>query len=165
MSEETKQEQAQVEEKASSEQKPLSENVKKILEEVVKLSPEEKTQLGLEIVKNLTVLELSNWVKTMEDEFGISAAPVAVGVAPQAASGTAPAQEEEKTEFQVVLAGAGNNKIQVIKEVRALTSLGLKEAKELVDNAPKVLKESVSKEEAEEIKKKLEAVGAKVEIK
>ena len=147
-------------------EKVLSENVKKILTEVAGLNSEEKSQLGLEIIKGLTVLELSNWVKTMEDEFGVSAAPVAVGgVMPQAGGAAGAAQEEEKTEFDVVLASIGSNKIQVIKEVRALTSLGLKEAKELVDNAPKTLKEAVSKEEAEEIKKKIEATGAKVEIK
>lgn len=152
-----------------AEEKKISDAVSGILESVSKLTQEEKVQLGLEIVKNLTVVELSNWVKSLEQEFGVSAAPVvaaAPGV-PAGAPGGAPTPPpaEEKTEFQVILASAGANKIQVIKEVRALTNLGLKEAKDLVDNAPKVLKESVSKKEAEEIKAKLEAVGAKVEIK
>lgn len=151
-----------------SEEKKISSAVTSILESVTKLNPEEKAQLGLEMVKNLTVMELSNWVKSLEAEFGVSAAPVAVAAAPGVAAaggaaGGAPA--EEKTEFQVVLANSGSNKIQVIKEVRALTTLGLKEAKDLVDGAPKVLKDAVSKKEAEEIKAKLEAAGAKVEIK
>lgn len=152
-----------------AEEKKVSEAVAGILESVTKLNPEEKTQLGLEIVKNLTVMELSGWVKSLEEEFGVSAAPVAVAASGAAIAGSpaavgAPAAEE-KTEFQVLLANVGTNKIQVIKEVRALTSLGLKEAKDLVDGAPKVLKEAVPKKEAEEIKAKLEAVGAKVEIK
>ena len=122
----------------------------------------------LEGIKNLTVLELAELVKAMEEEFGISAQPqvvaAPVGVAtPEAAGESAPA--EEKTEFDVILVSAGDKKIQVIKEVRAITNLGLKEAKELVDNAPRPVKEKVSKEEAEEIKKKLEAAGATVEIK
>jgi large subunit ribosomal protein L7/L12 len=150
-----------------SEEKKVSSAVLGVMDSVAKLNPEEKAQLGLEIIKNLTVMELSKWVKTLEEEFGVSAAPVAVAgavaAAPGAAAGAAPV--EEKTEFQVVLANSGTNKIQVIKEVRALTNLGLKEAKDLVDGAPKVVKESVSKKEAEEIKAKLEAVGAKVEIK
>jgi large subunit ribosomal protein L7/L12 len=139
-----------------SEEKKVSSAVLGVMDSVAKLNPEEKAQLGLEIIKNLTVMELSKWVKTLEEEFGVSAAP-------GAAAGAAPA--EEKTEFQVVLASSGTNKIQVIKEVRALTNLGLKEAKDLVDGAPKVLKESVSKKEADEIKAKLEAAGAKIEIK
>src|SRR3989344_1726557 len=113
-------------------------------------------------VSNMTVLELSDLVKEFEQKFGVSAqAPVAVaavGGAPQAA-------QEEQTEFNVVLASAGSNKIGVIKEVRAITSLGLKEAKDLVESAPKPLKEGVDKKTAEEIKQKLEAAGAKVEIK
>ena len=151
-----------------AEEKKLSGAVASVLESVAKLSSEEKGQLGLEMIKNLTVMELSGWVKTLEEEFGVSAAPVAVaavGGAAAPAGGAAAPAAEEKTEFQVVLANAGANKIQVIKEVRALTNLGLKEAKDLVDGAPKVLKESVSKKEAEEIKAKIEAAGAKVEIK
>ncbi|HLC25905.1 MAG TPA: 50S ribosomal protein L7/L12 [bacterium] len=114
-------------------------------------------------VENMTVLELSEFVKKLEDRFGVTAAaPVAVAAA--APSSAAP-KEEEKTEFAVVLAAAGEKKIQVIKEVRALTSLGLKEAKDLVDGAPKTVKEGVSKEEAAKIKQQLEAVGATVEVK
>ncbi|MCX6338300.1 MAG: 50S ribosomal protein L7/L12 [Candidatus Aureabacteria bacterium] len=119
--------------------------------------------LGLEIVKNLTVLELCEWVKSMEQEFGVSAAaPVA---AVSAAAPAAGEQKEEKSTFSVILTGIGEKKIQVIKEVRALTSLGLKEAKDLVEGAPKPIKENVSKEEAEEIRKKMVAAGATVEIK
>ena len=124
---------------------------------------EKVTQL-IEDVKALTVLELSELVKALEEEFGVSAAaPVAVAAAP-VAGGAAPAGEE-KTEFDVVLKAAGANKINVIKVVREVTGLGLKEAKELVDNAPKTLKEGVSKAEAEEIKAKLEAEGAEVSMK
>ncbi|RID83390.1 50S ribosomal protein L7/L12 [Peribacillus asahii] len=114
----------------------------------------------IEAVKNMTVLELNDLVKAIEEEFGVTAAaPVAV------VGGAAGAAAEEKTEFDVVLASAGDQKIKVIKVVRELTGLGLKEAKEVVDNAPKALKEGVSKEEAEEIKAKLEEVGANVEVK
>jgi len=113
------------------------------------------------IVKEMTVLELNDLVKAFEEEFGVSAAaPVAVmGAAPAAAA------EEEKTEFDVVLVSAGDAKINVIKTVREITGLGLKEAKELVDNAPKNVKEKVSNDEANAVKEKLEAAGAKVEIK
>jgi len=114
-------------------------------------------------IENMTVLEMADFVKELEEKFGVSAAaPVAV-----AAAGAAPAAEaaEEQTEFDVVLTAIGDKKIQVIKEVRAITGLGLKEAKAVVDEAPKPVKEKVSKEEAEEIKGKLEAVGATAEIK
>jgi large subunit ribosomal protein L7/L12 len=111
-------------------------------------------------ISQMSVLDLAELVKTMEDKFGVSAAPVAVAGA--AAGGAA---AEEKTEFTVVLADAGAKKINVIKEVRAITGLGLKEAKELVEGAPKPIKEDVEKAEAEEIQKKLEAAGAKVELK
>jgi large subunit ribosomal protein L7/L12 len=114
-------------------------------------------------IENMSVLELSQLVKDLENKFGVSAAaPMAVAAMPGA--GAAPAAEA-KTEFTVVLAAAGDKKINVIKEVRAITGLGLKEAKDLVEGAPKPLKDGVSKQEAEEIKKKLEAEGAKVEIK
>ncbi len=114
-------------------------------------------------IENMSVLELSTLVKELEEKFGVSAAaPMAVAM--PGAAGAAPAAEA-KTEFTVVLAAAGEKKINVIKEVRAITGLGLKEAKDLVEGAPKSLKEGVSKQEAEEIKKKLEAEGAKVEIK
>ena len=116
-------------------------------------------------VKELTVLELSELVKALEEEFGVSAAaPAAVAVAGPAAAGAA-AGAEEKTEFDVILKSAGGEKIKVIKVVREVTGLGLKEAKDLVDGAPKALKEGAAKEEAEEIKKKLEEVGAEVEVK
>ncbi|MEX0798073.1 MAG: 50S ribosomal protein L7/L12 [Bacteriovoracaceae bacterium] len=114
----------------------------------------------IEHISGMTVLDLSNLVKELEDKFGVSAAPVAV--AGGAGAGEA---AEEKTEFDVVLTEAGAKKINVIKEVRAITGLGLKEAKEMVEGAPKTLKEAVSKEEAEEMKKKLEAAGAKAELK
>ena len=114
-------------------------------------------------IENMSVLELSQLVKDLETKFGVSAAaPVAMAM--PGAAGAAPAAEA-KTEFTVVLAVAGDKKINVIKEVRAITGLGLKEAKDLVEGAPKPLKDGVSKQEAEEIKKKLEAEGAKVEIK
>lgn len=117
----------------------------------------------IEDVKALTVLELSELVKALEEEFGVSAAaPVAVAAAPVAAGAAA---AEEKTEFDVVLTEAGANKIAVIKVVRELTGLGLKEAKELVDGAPKAVKEGASKDDAEAIKAKLEEAGAKVELK
>jgi large subunit ribosomal protein L7/L12 len=115
-------------------------------------------------IEKMSVLELSQLVKELETKFGVSAAaPVAVAM-PGAGGGAAPAAEA-KTEFTVVLAVAGDKKINVIKEVRAITGLGLKEAKDLVEGAPKTLKEGVNKQEADEIKKKLEAEGAKVEIK
>ena len=118
----------------------------------------------LDVFKNMTVLELSEFLKAFEDEFGVTAAaPVAV-----AAVGAAPAAEaaaEEKDEFDVVLEAAGDKKIQVIKVVRELTGLGLKEAKDLVDGAPKPVKEKIAKAEAEEMKKKLEEQGATVQVK
>ena len=118
----------------------------------------------LESIDAWTVLDLNKLVKGIEEKYGVSAAPVAAaGAAPGAAVAAAPA--EEKTEFTVVLAGAGNNKIQVIKVVRELTGLGLKEAKDLVEAAPKPVKDNVPKAQAEEIKKKLAEVGATVEVK
>ena len=121
----------------------------------------EKITAMIEEVKTLTVLELAELVHALEDEFGVSAAAAAVA-APAAGAAAA---EEEKTEFDVVLKAAGANKIAVIKVVRALTGLGLKEAKELVDGAPKTLKEGVSKDEAEKIAAELKEAGAEVEIK
>lgn len=118
----------------------------------------------IDFIANMSVLELSELIKEFEDKFGVSAAaPVAVAAAGAAAGGDAPA--EEKTEFDVILAGIGDQKIKVIKEVRAITGLGLKEAKALVESAPAPLKEATTKEEAEEIKTKIEGVGATVEIK
>ncbi len=120
----------------------------------------------IEFISNMTVLELSELIKELEDKFGVSAAaPVAVAAAGAAAPGAEAAPAEEKTEFDVILSEVGSQKIKVIKEVRAVTGLGLKEAKELVESAPKAVKEGVSKEEAEKIKEQIEAVGAKVEIK
>ena len=118
----------------------------------------------IEFISNMSVLELSEMVKDLEEKFGVSAAAAAVAVAPAAGGGGA-AAAEEKDSFDVVLAEAGGNKIGVIKEVRAITGLGLKEAKELVEGAPKPVKEGVNKDEAEELKKKLEEAGAKVELK
>ncbi|ABZ83945.1 50S ribosomal protein l7/l12 [Heliomicrobium modesticaldum Ice1] len=118
----------------------------------------------IEAVKGLTVLELAELVKAFEEEFGVSAAaPVAMAAMPVAAAAAAPA--EEQTEFDVILKAAGDKKVNVIKVVREITGLGLKEAKDLVDGAPKPVKEKVSKEEAESIKKKLEESGATVEVK
>ena len=118
----------------------------------------------IEFISNMSVLEMSDLVKEMEEKFGVSAAAAAVA-APAAASGDAAAPVEEKTEFDVILTSIGEKKINVIKEVRAITGLGLKEAKEAVESAPKAIKEGIAKEEAEEIKKKLEEAGASVEIK
>ncbi|MFH0797573.1 MAG: 50S ribosomal protein L7/L12 [Candidatus Omnitrophota bacterium] len=118
-------------------------------------------------ISNLSVLELAELTKALEEKFGVSAAMpvIAGGAVSAAAGGAAPAEAEEKTSFTVILTEAGANKIPVIKEVRAITNLGLKESKDLVEGVPKPVKENASKEEAEEIKKKLEAVGAKVEVK
>jgi large subunit ribosomal protein L7/L12 len=118
----------------------------------------------VDYLSNLPVIQLAGLIKTLEDKWGVKAAPVAVAAAPgPAAAAAAPA--EEKTEFTVELAAAGANKINVIKVVREITGLGLKEAKDLVEGAPKTLKEGVSKADAEEMKKKLEDAGAKVELK
>lgn len=119
----------------------------------------------VDYLANMTVLELSTLIKELEEKFGVSAAaPVAMAAMPGMMAAEAPAAEE-KTEFDVVLTVCGPNKIQVIKEVRAVTNLGLKEAKEAVENVPTTLKEAISKAEAEEVKKKLEAQGATVEVK
>ena len=122
---------------------------------------EKSTQI-LELVKDLTILELADLVKALEEEFGVSAAPVAVAAAPGAA---AAAPVEEKTEFDVVLKAAGANKLAVIKVAREITGLGLKDAKDLVEGAPKTIKEAVSKEDADKIAEQLKAAGAEVEIK
>ena len=116
----------------------------------------------IEAIKELSVLELNELVKACEEEFGVSAA---AGVVVAAAGGAAAGAAEEKTEFDVELTEAGANKVKVIKDVREITGLGLKEAKDVVDGAPKVIKEAASKEEAEDIQKKLEAEGAKVTLK
>ena len=128
------------------------------------MSNEAKMEEFISYIENMTVRELSDLVKALEERLGVSAAaPVAVAAAPGAA---APAEAaEEKTEFDVILKAFGANKIGVIKEVRAITGLGLKEAKDLVEGAPKAIKEAVAKDEAEKIKKQLEAAGAEVEVK
>ena len=129
------------------------------------MAQETKEQV-VEYITNMSVLELSEMVKELEEKFGVSAAAAAVAAAP-AAGGAAggEAAAEEKTEFDVILTSFGDKKINVIKEVRAITGLGLKEAKEFVESCPKAVKEGVSTEEAEEIKKKLEEAGASAEIK
>jgi len=120
----------------------------------------------VDYLANMSVLELSQLIKELEEKFGVSAAaPMAMAAVGAPAAAAAAPVEEEKTEFDVVLTACGPNKIQVIKEVRAVTNLGLKEAKEAVENVPTTLKEAVSKAEAEEVKKKLEAQGATVEVK
>ena len=118
----------------------------------------------LDAIGSMTVLELSQLIKDMEEKFGVSAAAAAVSVAAPAAGGAA-AAAEEKTEFTVILAAAGENKVNTIKAVREVTGLGLKEAKDLVDGAPKPVKEGINKADAEAVKKKLEEAGAKVEVK
>ena len=123
-----------------------------------------KVEDALKLTEEMTAIELSSYAKAMRDKFGITAAPVAVASGPAAGGAAAPAAEVQDI-FDVILAGAGANKIQVIKEIRAVTNLGLKEAKDLVESAPKPVKTGIKKDEAEEIKKKLEAAGAKVELK
>ena len=126
----------------------------------------EKVEKLIEEVKELTVLELSEVVKALEEEFGVSAAaPAAVAAAPVAGGAAPAAAAEEKTDFDVILTEAGQEKVKVIKVVKDITGLGLKDAKALVDGTPKVVKEGASKEEADEIKAKLEEVGATVEVK
>jgi large subunit ribosomal protein L7/L12 len=135
--------------------------------EATEVKVSEKLQAILISIETLTVLELAELVKALEVKFGVSAAaaaPVAIAAGGGAATGGA-AAAEEKTSFTVILASAGDKKINVIKEIRTVTSLGLKEAKDLVEGAPKTIKEDVNREEAEKIKKVLEAQGAKVEIK
>jgi large subunit ribosomal protein L7/L12 len=119
----------------------------------------------VDFLSNLPVIQLSDLIKTLEDKWGVKAAPVAVAAGPAVASAAAAAPVEEQTEFNVDLKEAGANKIAVIKVVREITGLGLKEAKDLVEGAPKTLKEGVSKADADEMKKKLEEAGAKVELK
>ena len=119
----------------------------------------------LDAIASMTVLDLSELIKEMEEKFGVSAAATAVAVAAAPAAGGAAAAAEEKTEFDVILTGAGDNKVNVIKAVRELTSLGLKEAKDLVDGAPKAIKEAVSKADADAAAKKLIEAGATVEVK
>jgi large subunit ribosomal protein L7/L12 len=126
-------------------------------------TPSPKVQQVLELVAGMTLIESAELVKAFEAKFGVSAAPVAAAAAPAAAAAAATA--EEKTDFDVILVNSGPNKLQAIKVVREFTTLGLKEAKALVDSAPKPVKEAVNKEEAAKIKAKLEEIGAKVELK
>jgi large subunit ribosomal protein L7/L12 len=127
---------------------------------------ENKVEELMKSIEGMTVIELSDLVKALEEKFDVKAAMPAMAAMPQGQGGVgAQAAEEEKSTFDVVLASIGGNKISVIKEVRAMTSLGLKEAKDLVDSAPKTVKDGVAKEEAEQMKKKLEAAGATVELK
>jgi len=119
----------------------------------------------LDAIGSMTVLELSQLIKDMEDKFGVSAAAATVAVAAPAAGGAGAAAAEEKTEFTVMLIAAGENKVNTIKAVREVTGLGLKEAKDLVDGAPKPIKEGISKADSDAIKKKMEEAGAKVEVK
>jgi large subunit ribosomal protein L7/L12 len=122
-----------------------------------------RVEEALKLTEGMTAMELASYATAMREKFGVSAAPVAVAAAPAAAGGAAAVEEQDT--FDVVLTDAGANKIQVIKEIRTVTTLGLKEAKELVESAPKSVKSGASKQEAQEIKKKLEAVGATVELK
>ena len=132
----------------------------------VKVELTKKMTEVMDTIGSMTVLELADLVKALETKFGVSAAaPVAVAAAGAGAGAAGAAAAEEKTTFNVVLANAGANKINVIKELRTLTTLGLKEAKDLVDGAPKTIKEGATKDEADKIKKQLEAAGAKIELK
>ena len=147
------------------EEKKIEEKVEEKSEKKIELS--DKMKGMMETLEKMTVLELSDFVKALEDKFGVSAqATMAMPAMAMAGAGAAgQAAAEEKTSFTVVLADVGKNKIQVIKEIRAVTTLGLKEAKDLVEAAPKPVKEGATKEEAEKIKAQLEKVGAKVELK
>ena len=134
-------------------------------EETTTVELSENAAKILEMISELKLLEAADLVKAIEDKFGVSAAAPVAAMGAMPGAGGAEAAEEEQTEFDVVLAAAGDKKIQVIKEVRAITGLGLKEAKELVEGAPKPVKEGVEKDEAEKLKEQLEGVGATVEIK
>ena len=165
MTEDKKQEEAveaaeKKEEKAA--EKPAEKKEEKAAE---KASHSKNVEKILDAVKKMTVMELAELVKAMEDEFGVTAAAPVVAAAPAAGAAAAAPAEEEKTEFDVMLASFGSNKIQVIKVVRALTGLGLKEAKDLVEAAPSAVKEGVGKDEAEDVKRQLEEAGATVELK
>ncbi len=135
------------------------------MSEEVKVEVSAEMEKFISYIENMTVLELSKLVKALEERLGVTAAAPVAAVAAAPAAGGEAAPAEEKTEFDVVLAAVGDKKINVIKEVRAITGLGLKEAKDLVDGAPKPIKEGIAKEEAEELKGKLEAAGATVELK
>ncbi len=143
----------------------VSGKVAELLDDIKSLSTEDRASLGISMVKQLSVLELSGWVKALEKEFGVSAAAMAAPAAGAGAPAGEEAAEAVKDSFDVILTAAGDKKIQVIKEVRTITGLGLKEAKALVDEAPKPVKEGANEEEANDIKNKLEAAGASVELK
>jgi len=130
-----------------------------------KVEVTEKMKGMMDTIDKMTVMELADLVKALEEKFGVSAAAAVAVAAPGAAAGAAAPAAEEKSTYTVVLANAGATKIQVIKELRTITNLGLKEAKDLVDGAPKNIKEGATKEEADKIKKQLEAAGAKIELK
>jgi len=164
MTEEKKVEE-KVESKVESKETQVKEPKKDPAKESLKVKLSQEAENLIKTVEGLTVLELSNLVKALEDKFDVSASMPVMAAAVGGAAAGAGAQEEEKSIFTVELSKVGANKIQVIKEIRTVTSLGLKEAKDLVDSAPKPVKEGATKEEAEEIKKKLEAVGATVELK
>jgi len=161
---------SEVSEAKETSKKDIEEKKKESEQEIEATEEKEEVELSedmekiVDTIENMSVMELSNLVKILEKKFGVSAVP-AMATAPVAASGEAKEEEEEKDTFDVILSDIGSQKIQVIKEIRAITTLGLKEAKDLVESAPKPVKEEISKEEAEEIKKKLEGVGAKVELK
>lgn len=149
---------------------PTKKTVKKTTEEAgaaesAGTATESRSDEVLNLLKGMTLIEVNDLVKKLEEEFGVTAAMPVMGAAVPAAAGAAPAAEEEQTEFDVMLNAAGDKKIQVIKVVRAVTGLGLKEAKELVDSAPKAVKEKVSRKEADEVKAQLDEVGAQVEVK
>jgi len=151
---------------ASAEAPPVAEAAEKPVKSKTAKPTAAKLAGIIESIEKLTVLELADLVKTLEEKFGVSAAvPVAMMAAAPSAAGASAAAVEEKSEFTVMITSVGDKKIQVIKEVRAVTNLGLKEAKDLVEAAPAVVKENVSKEEAATIKQKLEGAGAKVELK
>ncbi len=143
-------------------------NVEEMAKQILEMSPEEQAQILQEVIMGMSVRTLSTIAKELQEAFGVSAMPVAAAGPAPAAGGAAPAAaeaEEEKSTFDVILANAGDKKLQVIKVVRELTNLGLKEAKDLVESAPQPIKEGVSKEEAQNIKAKIEEQGATVEIK
>ncbi|MFH1655587.1 MAG: 50S ribosomal protein L7/L12 [Candidatus Omnitrophota bacterium] len=147
-------------------EKAAEKTTEKVAEKKEEKKLDKKVEEAVKVIETMTALQLSDLVKTLEDKFGVSAAmPVAAAMAAPGAAAGAAGVAEEKSTFNVVLAAVGANKIQVIKEVRAATNLGLKEAKDLVEAAPKPVKENIPKEEADQLKKKLEAVGAKVELK
>lgn len=162
----TEMEQGAGEEAAEVEKKAVKKVVKKAKEEAAEVKKGQKVAVEdmIAAIKNMTVLELSEMVKALETEFGVSAAAPVVAAAATVEAAAAPAAEEEKTEFTVVLKDAGANRINVIRAVRELTSLGLKESKDLVEGVPKPVKEAVSKEEAAAAKEKLEAAGATIEV-